>query len=107
MERQSASVLVDSQPAGVLCETDEGYTFTYDDLYLSQPEAKPISLTMPLSAKQYTSKTMFPFFDGLIPEGWLLSHAITTWKLDPRDRMGLLCSVCRDCIGDVSIEALT
>ena len=80
--------------------------FTYDDLYLSQPEAKPISLTMPLSAKQYTSKTMFPFFDGLIPEGWLLSHAITTWKLDPRDRMGLLCSVCRDCIGDVSIEAL-
>ncbi|MEA4861655.1 MAG: HipA N-terminal domain-containing protein [Sphaerochaeta sp.] len=105
MERRSATVLVDSQPAGVLCETDEGYAFTYDDLYLSQPGAKPISLTLPLSAKQYTSKTMFPFFDGLIPEGWLLMHAITTWKLDARDRMGLICAVCRDCIGDVSIEA--
>ena len=107
MERRSATVLVDSQPAGVLAETEEGYAFTYDDHYLSQTEAKPISLTMPLSAKQYTSKTMFPFFDGLIPEGWLLSHAINTWKLDARDRMGLVCTVCRDCIGDVSIEALT
>jgi serine/threonine-protein kinase HipA len=46
---------------------------------------------------------MFPFFDGLIPEGWLLNIAVRTWKLDQRDRMGLLLTVCRDPIGAVRV----
>lgn len=33
---------------------------------------------------------MFPFFDGLIPEGWLLEIAVNNWKLNQRDRFGLL-----------------
>jgi len=48
-------------------------------------------------------KTLFSFFDGLIPEGWLLDVAQFIWKLDPRDRMGLLLACCRDCVGAVSI----
>lgn len=32
-------------------------------------------------------RTMIAFFDGLIPEGWLLDIAIDNWKLDRRDRM--------------------
>jgi serine/threonine-protein kinase HipA len=47
---------------------------------------------------------MFPFFDGLIPEGWLLEIAEKNWKLNARDRMGLLLTCCKDCIGAVSIE---
>jgi serine/threonine-protein kinase HipA len=47
---------------------------------------------------------MFPFFDGLIPEGWLLEIAEKNWKLDARGRMGLLLACYRDCIGAVSIE---
>jgi serine/threonine-protein kinase HipA len=49
---------------------------------------------------------MLPFFDGLIPEGWLLDIAIKNWKIDQRDRMGLLLSVCKDCIGAISIEKI-
>jgi serine/threonine-protein kinase HipA len=40
----------------------------------------------------------------LIPEGWLLEIAEKNWKLDPRDRMGLLLTCCKDCIGAVSVE---
>jgi serine/threonine-protein kinase HipA len=47
---------------------------------------------------------MFPFFDGLIPEGWLLNIAEKNWKLRPRDRMGLLLACCKDCIGAVSVH---
>lgn len=47
---------------------------------------------------------MFPFFDGLIPEGWLLVIAQKTWKVDPRDRMGLLLTVCKDPIGAAHVE---
>lgn len=49
---------------------------------------------------------LFPFFDGLVPEGWLLDIAEKNWKLSARDRMGLLLKTCRDCIGAVSIEPM-
>lgn len=106
MSERKAKIYVSSQFAGILFENDKGYVFEYDQSYRQNPEARPISLTMPLSKQNYTSKTMFPFFDGLIPEGWLLEIACSTWKLDRRDRMGLLCAVCRDCIGSVRVEAI-
>jgi serine/threonine-protein kinase HipA len=81
----------------------EGFTFTYDPTYLSMNGSRPISLTLPLREKSYTSRTMIPFFDGLIPEGWLLDIVERNWKINARDRMGLLLACCRDCIGAVSV----
>ena len=91
------------RPAGQLKETTEGYEFVYDSAYLKSDKPEAISLTMPLSDKPFKSAVMFPFFDGLIPEGWLLKVAEKNWKLNPRDRMGLLLVCCRDCIGAVSV----
>jgi serine/threonine-protein kinase HipA len=91
--------------AGVLEElADGGYTFAYDAKYLAKQGAKPVSLTLPLQSKAYFSKTLFPFFDGLIPEGWLLNIATKNWKINARDRMDLLLHVCGDCIGSVHVE---
>ncbi len=101
---REAVVHYDGQEAGVLQETDEGYVFTYLIGYLQDPESKPISLTMELREESYRSSTLFSFFDGLIPEGWLLEVVCTNWKLDQRDRMGLLMKVCTDCIGVVSVH---
>jgi serine/threonine-protein kinase HipA len=98
------TVFYKNKAAGILEEDDEGYRFTYLPEWLSDPGAEPVSLTLPLSKAEFHSPTMFPFFDGLIPEGWLLSVAEDNWKLSPRDRMGLLLTLCRDCIGAVSIE---
>lgn len=91
--------------AGFLIESVDGYSFNYDVNYLNGSVAKPVSLTLPLQEKPYVSRILFPFFDGLIPEGWLLEIAQRNWKLDSRDRMGLLLACCKDCIGAVSIEA--
>ena len=101
---RKAKVFMHKELAGFLTETTDGYTFTYDTDYLTGSGAKPVSLTLPLQDKPYVSKNMFPFFDGLIPEGWLLEIAEKNWKLNARDRMGLLLACCRDCIGAVSIE---
>jgi serine/threonine-protein kinase HipA len=90
--------------AGVLTEDEDGYHFKYVASYLKEPRSEPISVTLPLSADQYDSKILFPFFDGLIPEGWLLDIAQKNWKLDPRDRMSILLKTCHDCIGAVSIQ---
>lgn len=92
--------------AGLLEEQQEGgYIFTYDKQYLKRDDALAVSLTLPLSNEPYISKWMFPFFDGLIPEGWLLNIASKNWKIPVDDRMGLLMNVCADCIGSVHIMA--
>jgi len=45
---------------------------------------------MPVTEKLYVKNQLFPFFEGLIPEGWLLDIATKNWKINPNDRMGLL-----------------
>lgn len=101
-----AKVYMHDHWAGVLTEDDEGFHFRYLQEYLESPEAEPVSLTLPLSPEAYRSTVLFPFFDGLIPEGWLLDIAQKNWKFDPRDRMQILLLTCHDCIGAVSIEPL-
>lgn len=101
---RSAKVYVRDLFAGNLFETDEGYRFSYDKSYLTYKGASAVSLTLPLSDKPYTSKNLFPFFDGLIPEGWLLGVVSKNWKISQNDRFGLLLVSCRDGIGNVSIK---
>lgn len=98
-----AAIYYQNHLAGILTEDEEGYTFRYEDDYLIDENSKPVSLTLPLQDQAYESKILFPFFDGLIPEGWLLNIAINNWKINPRDRFGLLLTLCKDCIGCVSV----
>ena len=100
-----AKVKVSSIWAGVLEEDDLGaFRFTYESRYLMKSDATAVSMTLPLRAEPYESKTLFAFFDGLIPEGWLLAVTTRNWKIEPTDRMGLLLVACRDCIGDAEVE---
>ncbi|MGI6433006.1 MAG: HipA N-terminal domain-containing protein [Sphaerochaetaceae bacterium] len=107
MAYRTAQVYIHNIPAGILKETDQGYTFTYDPEYLRRNDATSVSLTLPLTDRSYLSTTMFPFFDGLIPEGWLLEIFLKNWKLDAKDRMGLLLVACKDTIGAVTLKGLT
>lgn len=100
---RTAFVYVRNVFAGILAETDSGYSFSYDKDYLKSDHAAAVSLTIPLSEEPYNSRTLFPFFDGLIPEGWLLNVVSRNWKIDTKDRFGLLLVACKDAIGNVSI----
>lgn len=102
---KKAKVYVNSREAGVLTEDENGFTFRYHDEYLESEGAEAVSLTLPLRAEEYQDKVLFPFFDGLIPEGWLLNIAENSWKINQRDRMSLLLACCKDCIGAVSVIA--
>ena len=64
-------VFVQNMRAGLITETDTGYEFYYENEYLEKEDSLAVSLTLPLSREIYKSNTLFPFFDGLIPEGWL------------------------------------
>jgi len=101
---RTAYVYVRDTFAGTLKETDSGYSFIYDSDYLESQNATAVSLTLPMQEDAHTSKTLFSFFDGLIPEGWLLNVVIRNWKIDRKDRFGLLLVACKDPIGNVRIK---
>ena len=103
---KEAYVFLKGIKTGILREDENGYTFKYDEDYLVSENAEAISLTLPLREKPFHDKVLFPFFDGLIPEGWLLDIAEKNWKIDTRDRMSLLLACCKDCIGAVGVEPL-
>ena len=100
---KQGKIYLHDQFTGFLTEDENGFTFAYDSQYLGKADAEAISLTLPLTDKPYRSNVLFPFFDGLTPEGWLLTIAENNWKINERDRMSLLLACCKDCIGAVSV----
>lgn len=100
---RKAEVYMKEMLAGLLEEVATGYAFAYKDAYVQDTNAQAVSNTLPLQKKQFESNVLFPFFDGLIPEGWLLDIAEKNWKLNEKDRMGLLLTFCKNCIGAVSV----
>jgi len=101
-----AEVLYNSDRAGILIKKPGAYVFTYDSAYLKKTEALPISLSLPLQAESFESKELFPFFDGLLPEGWLQELTARTLHLDPEDRFGFLLVTGGHTIGAVSVRPL-
>lgn len=100
---RSAKVTLFDETVGRVWEDEHGFHFQYSPEYVQSKNTQPVSLTLPVQEKVYTSQAILPFFDGLIPEGWLLDIAEQYWKINQRDRMGLLLACCRDCIGAVGI----
>ncbi|EMY82312.1 hypothetical protein pgond44_01383 [Psychroflexus gondwanensis ACAM 44] len=104
---RSGKVYYKDNLAGTITETNEGeYVFRYDQHYVKDHHNDFITFTMPVANIPYTDKRLFPFFEGLIPEGWLLDIASKNWKINKNDRMGLLLACCQNCIGAVSVEPI-
>lgn len=99
---RKASVMFKETLAGVIEETGTGYRFSYDSAYLVM--GKPIGVVFPLRSEPYESQALFPFFRGLLPEGWFREIVCQTLKIDPKDDFGLLIKACGDCIGAVWIQ---
>lgn len=104
---RSGKVYYNNIFAGTITETDEGeFLFKYDDQYVINYPTNFITFSMPVTNDVYKDKRLFPFFEGLIPEGWLLNIASDNWKINLNDRMGLLLACCKNCIGAVSVEPI-
>ncbi|MFK7032565.1 HipA N-terminal domain-containing protein [Flavobacterium oreochromis] len=104
---RQAIVKYNNIKSGILKELDSGeYEFLYDEEYIQNYPNLFITFNMPVRNVAYRSKRLFPFFDGLIPEGWLLNIASESWKINKNDRMGLLLACCQNAIGAVSVHPI-
>lgn len=104
---RSAEIYYGNELAGLLTETDDGrYVYIYNDDYVLNYPDQFITFSMPVTKIPFEDTRLFPFFEGLIPEGWLLEIASRNWKINPNDRMGLLLACCYNCIGAVSVKPI-
>lgn len=106
MSTRIGRVLLAGTPVGLIEETDGTTTFTYSPEWLARKDAVPVSLTLPLRTEPYVSAGLHPFFENLLPEGWLLDVSSKKLKISKSDPFGLLLATCGDCVGAVEIEPL-
>ena len=104
MTRRRGNVSLAGARAGVIEETEAGTRFTYDAEWLARPDRLPISLTFPLRVEPYEHPGLHPFFENLLPEGWLLEISTAKLKIPKDDAFGLLLATCADCVGAVEIR---
>lgn len=104
---KKGNVYYEDMFCGTIMQNDDNiFIFEYDDEWLNNPNTKSISLTLPKTRKRYESNILFSFFDGLIPEGYLLELAIKKFNIASNDRMSLLLKTCHNPIGIVSVKEI-
>lgn len=104
MKPRTGVVRLDGRRVGLIEETDAGSRFTYDAAWVARgAAAAPVSITMPVRPEPYESKGLLPFFENLLPEGWLLELSTKRLKISKDDAFGLLLATCADCIGAVEV----
>lgn len=100
-------VSLDGQRVGRLEEIGEHTRFSYDASWLARRDAVAVSLTMPLRPEPYETRGLHPFFENLLPEGWLLEIATSKLKISKDDAFGLLLATCADCVGAVEVRPVS
>ncbi|MFQ5507126.1 MAG: HipA N-terminal domain-containing protein [Planctomycetota bacterium] len=106
MRGRQGKVKLDGSVVGTIEEHGDQIRFTYSAGYLERHDAVPVSRTLPLREEAYVSERLHPFFENLLPEGWLLEISAKTLKISKDDPFGLLLATCGDCVGAVEIEAI-
>ncbi len=98
---RKADVFVNNTFSGILTEIEKGkkYSFEYDTEYIGDD----VSMTMPLSGRRFIFNSFPPFFDGLLPEGFMLESVLRGLKIDRDDPFSLLVAVGRDMVGNVTV----
>ncbi|MCF7792927.1 MAG: HipA N-terminal domain-containing protein [Candidatus Cloacimonetes bacterium] len=99
-----AQVYYKNKFAGILSKIDSGFSFVYDDSFLSDSDSKSISLTLPKQKKEFQSQYLFPFFHGLLTEGFASQIQSRKLKIDENDYFKRLIETANnDTIGCVTI----
>jgi HipA-like protein len=105
---RKAEIYNNSVLAGVLEKADEhDYLFSYDLNYFNAPDQAAISLSFPKTQKEFRSKTLFPFFFGLLSEGVNKQTQCRLLRIDENDHFTLLLRTAHsDTIGSIIVKEI-
>jgi serine/threonine-protein kinase HipA len=104
MPERSLLVYLDGRRVGRVTQTLQGNTtFSYDEEYRLQPDATPLSLSMPLTAVRHPSRSTMPFLQGLLPDNRLRLEQLASEHGTSTNAFALLSHIGRDAAGAVQL----
>ena len=80
--------------------------FSYDQEYLKEADARPISISLPLRKEPFSPLETRRFFEGLLPEGFTRRSVARYIHADEGDYITILASLGKECLGAIRIETM-
>lgn len=78
--------------------------FYYLPTWLDRPDARPISLSMPLRTQSFEGDIVLNYFDNLLPDNEIIRTRIQTrFNVKTKHPFDLLSTIGRDCVGAVQL----
>jgi serine/threonine-protein kinase HipA len=94
--------LLEGREVGVIRQTGGRLSFSYDDPWRTAPGAYPLSLSLPLAAKDHGHAAINAFLWGLLPDNELiLDRWAKRFHVSARSPFALIGKVGEDCAGAV------
>ena len=86
---RQAKILFKDEEAGILTQNDDGsFAFRYHDAWMADHKKPGISLSFPKVEQEYCSKSLFPFFYNMLPEGSNKQIVCNYNRIDKEDYFG-------------------
>ena len=106
MMRKELSVFLHDKYTGTLMSEKAHLSFAYDEYYLQDPNARPISANMPLRPEIYPHQIVYPFFSGLLPDEGVRYRLARYLQLSEKNIFGLLEAIGGECAGAISVKSI-
>ena len=87
---------------GTLALVEGRLNFCYAPAWLSQPDAVPLSASLPLQAEPFDDRRTRPFFAGLLPEGQMRRLIARQFQVSGQNDFALLDHIGGECAGAVT-----
>ncbi len=97
-------VFLHDSKAGVLEQFDDAsLSFQYDDAYLSSENARPISVSMPITSEPYPNAVARPYFSGLLPDESARNRLAGALGISDTNAFGMLEIIGGECAGALAL----
>lgn len=77
--------------------------FTYNDKWLKTPNARPLSVSLPLRKEEFDDAATRPFFAGLLPDDTVRTKLARILGVSEKNDYALLEELGRECAGAISL----
>ena len=105
---RSLDVYLGRERVGLLEQDDSGaMTFRYGESWLQDPQAVPLSQSLPLKEEVFNRRECRPFFAGLLPEEESRKLIAKRFGISERNDFALLAEIGAECAGAVSLLSPT
>ncbi|OQW86567.1 MAG: toxin HipA [Rhodoferax ferrireducens] len=102
MPKQLA-VWLSGHPVGTLAQIDGRLSFSYAPQWLMDPQARPLSQSLPLQPEPFDDRAARPFFAGLLPEGDKRKGVALALHVSRQNDFALLDGIGGECAGAVTL----